>query len=107
MRESVVLPAPEGEDRTSISPRRAMAPLPEPVLAAGLFTIVRYPKKRSKQCSKKCSKKVSRRNVPRNVPDLSAAGGANLFQILHLLAELLDHVLELEADIGERHVVRL
>src|SRR5262245_28521316 len=28
-----------------------------------------------------------------------------LFQILHLLAKLLDHRLELKPDIGERHVV--
>ena len=29
------------------------------------------------------------------------------FQVLHLLAELLDHALELQADIGELHIVRL
>jgi hypothetical protein len=33
------------------------------------------------------------------IPDLA------LFQILHLLAKLLDHRLELKPDIGERHVV--
>src|SRR2546427_240437 len=32
---------------------------------------------------------------------------AALFQILHLLAELLDHALEFEADIGQLDVVRL
>ena len=35
------------------------------------------------------------------------APSSRSFQILHLLAELLDHALELEADIGQLHVVRL
>src|SRR5205807_5748208 len=65
-RESVVLPAPEGEDRTSMRPRRATtAPL-------------RW----------------------------SFSAGIASFQILDLLAELLDHALELEPDIGELDVVR-
>ena len=68
MRESVLLPAPEGEDRTNIIPRRATTGS-----AGGRV-------------------------------DVSAM---LLFQVLHLLAELLDHAFELKADIGEFHVVRL
>src|SRR6476660_4545790 len=68
MRESVVLPAPDGEDRTSISPRRVTN------LAFGFR---------------------------------DAARAISLFQVLHLLAELFDHALELKSDIGQRHVVRL
>jgi hypothetical protein len=128
MRESVVLPAPDGEDRTSINPRRAietfgpggfgsgreavfllllalflvsalsaflvsaLSAFPPPVLvrpvffwpalAAGVLAILTPPK------------------CPAQPPRYEA-----LFQILHLLAKLLDHRLELKTDIGERHVV--
>ena len=68
MRESVLLPAPEGEDKTNIIPRRATT--------GGAWGRV----------------------------DVSAM---LLFQVLHLLAELLDDTFELKADIGELYVVRL
>ena len=61
----MVLPAPDGDERTSISPRRTAAP----------------------GCA--CC------------PDIA------LLQVLHLLAELLDDALELQADIGEFDIVRL
>ena len=61
LRVSVVLPAPEGEDSTSIRPRRAM----------------------------------------RRVMSLAS------FDVLHLLAQLVDHGLQLEADRGQRAVVGL
>ncbi len=64
IRDSVVLPAPDGDDNTSISPRRAM------------------------------------------ILDL-AWPAPSLLQILHLLAELLDHGLQLEADIGQLQVIGL
>jgi hypothetical protein len=42
-------------------------------------------------------------------PSLSLKNGvpalARSFQVLHLLAELLDHAFELEADIGQIHVI--
>src|SRR6267142_1223872 len=123
MRESVVLPAPDGEDRTSINPRRAietfgpggfgsgrevvfllafflvsaLSAFPPPVLvrpvffwpalAAGVLAILKPPK---------CPARPPRYDVLRDLA---------LFQILHLLAKLLDHRLELKTDIGERHVV--
>jgi hypothetical protein len=37
MRESVVLPAPDGEDRTSINPRRAIVAFGPDGLAAGFL----------------------------------------------------------------------
>ena len=64
MRDSVVLPAPDGDDSTSIRPRRAI----------GLGSW--HARHRS-------------------------------LQVLHLLAELLDHGLELQADIGQLDVVGL
>src|SRR6478672_1021276 len=67
IRDKVVFPAPDGDDRTSMSPRRAMT------------------------------------------VDLDfwlAARAISLFQVLHLLAELFDHALELEPDIGQRDIVR-
>ena len=64
-RDSVVLPAPEGDDSTSISPRRAIVAL-----------------------------------LPLRLRHRS-------LQVLHLLAELLDHAFQLQADIGELDVVGL
>src|SRR3954471_4085021 len=63
MRDSVVLPAPDGDDNTSIRPRRAIVVL----------------------------------LLPRAI----------LFQVLHLLAELLDHGLELQPDVGQFEIVGL
>src|SRR5262249_4369424 len=132
MRESVVLPAPDGEDRTSIRPRRAIASfgadgrdavalpaalraeafLPpvgfrpvflrsvfvRPVFAAGTLAI-------SSPRSAAANRFLLEHDRFRKpVPTFRDHA---LFQILHLLAKLLDHRLELEPDIGERHVVRL
>ena len=63
MRDSVVLPAPDGDDSTSIRPRRAIRLAFAPSRAIALL------------------------------------------QVLHLLAELLDHGLELQPDIGQFDVV--
>src|SRR5687767_14863908 len=60
-RDNVVLPAPEGDDNTSIRPRRATV------------------------SPSSCA-------IP-------------LLQILHLFAELLDHALQLKADIGQFQVI--
>src|SRR5262245_9816536 len=132
MRESVVLPAPDGEDRTSIRPRRAIvsfgadrrdavalpADLPADlrpeaflppvgfrpvfvrsvfarlVLAAGALAILKPPKR-------------LRPRVAGALPEhdlfpkpVSTFRDHALFQILHLLAKLLDHRLQLEPDIG-------
>ena len=65
-RDSVVLPAPDGDDSTNINPRRAIAP-----------------------------------------SSCRPAAAILLLQVLHLLAELLDHVLHLEADIGQFDIVGL
>src|SRR5262249_14195754 len=67
LRDSVVLPAPEGEDSTSMSPRRAMASLswwPPPAVIGA-------------------------------------------FPVLHPLAELPDHELELQPAVAQLHVLRL
>src|SRR5215475_11512692 len=111
MRESVVLPAPDGEDRTSINPRRAIETFGpgglEAVLLLALFLAAAF------------LLPVFVRPVffwpvagvlailtPSKCPaDRRAA--RQLFQILHLLAKLLDHRLELKPDVGKRHVVRL
>src|SRR5690606_34262154 len=70
-REIVVLPAPEGEDRTSISPRRWM-------------------------CDGSAASAAS-------IGRLSVA----LLNVLHLLAELLDDGLQVQADTGQLQVAGL
>src|SRR5262249_22264921 len=84
MRDSVVLPAPDGEDKTSISPRRTMAIFFGLFRATGRFTMLSA------------------------LPTFPAEPRENngLFEVLHLLAELLDNGLELKPDLGEFHVVR-
>src|SRR5207253_7315329 len=64
-RDSVVLPAPDGDDSTNISPRRSTP---------------------------------SRLALPAAIVSL---------QVLHLLAELLDHVLHRKSGIGQFEIVRL
>src|SRR6516165_545542 len=82
MRDSVVLPAPEGEDSTNISPRRAII-----------------------ACS--CPAAVTIGRLRGRPGWTEGSPPSQSFQILHLLAKLLDDALELEADIGELDVVGL
>jgi hypothetical protein len=123
MRESVVLPAPDGEDRTSINPRRAMdsfgpggrevAFLPAPFLAADFLlpAFVRpvffWPALAAGVLAilDPRSALPGRHRVTKRYSKLGAIPDLALFQILHLLAKLLDHRLELKPDIGERHIV--
>jgi hypothetical protein len=65
-RDSVVFPAPDGEDNTNISPRRAIIGVSERFLAISVS-----------------------------------------LQVLHLLAELLDHAFEFKANVRELKIVGL
>src|SRR5258708_39152881 len=98
LRDSVVLPAPEGEDSTSINPRRAIMACSWPAAV----TIGR-----------------ARGSAPLHAPARGGGSGwgrpvrirawsaCPLFQILHLLAELLHDAFEVQTNIGQQHVVRL
>src|ERR1700693_6197725 len=93
MRDNVVLPAPEGEDSTNISPRRAIVACSRPAaLAIGRGRgrpPPAFPRLRGRERESASLEETSLIRMPA------------LFQILHLLAELLHDAFQLQTDIGQ------